>query len=60
MEFLLSFTMKTKMEKFCTSLGKKAKATAYISDSQFIVCKNSEFSAIEPPSCPKYVQEHRQ
>nr|DAV39590.1 MAG TPA: hypothetical protein [Bacteriophage sp.] len=52
--------MKTKMEKFCTSLGKKAKATAYISDSQFIVCKNSEFSATEPPSCPKYVQEHRQ
>jgi len=40
--------------------GKKAKATAYISDSQFIVCKNSEFSATETPSCPKYIHERRQ
>lgn len=52
--------MKTQIEKFCTSLRKKAKATAYISDSQFIVCKNSEFSATETPSCPKYVHERRQ
>ena len=40
--------------------GRKVKATAYISDNQFIVCKNSEFSTTETPSCPKYVHERRQ
>lgn len=49
-----------KDKKMLHLAGRKVKATAYVSDNQFIVCKNSEFSATETPSCPKYVHERRQ
>lgn len=39
--------------------GKKAAATAYISGNQFVVCKGSEFSVAETPSCPVHVRKRR-
>lgn len=40
--------------------GKKVQATAYRDGNHFVVCKGSEFSATETPSCPKAIHKRRQ
>ena len=47
------------LEEILHISGKKVEATAYISGSQFVVCKGSEFSITETPSCPVHIRKHR-
>ena len=47
------------LEEILHISGKKVEATAYISGNQFVVCKGSEFSITETPSCPVHIRKHR-
>ncbi|SDA58342.1 protein of unknown function [Dialister histaminiformans] len=47
------------LEEILHISGKKVEATAYISGNQFVVCKGSEFSITEMPSCSVHIRKHR-